>query len=241
MQDRPSLMIPQLDADPGASFPDPNDAMDSPDGLLAWGGDLDPVRLSNAYHHGIFPWYSDDQPILWWSPASRCVIFPADVYISKRLQRLIRQQKYKVTADRAFDQVMWGCAQPRTNQDSSWITEAMMDAYGRLHRMGIAHSVEVWDEGELVGGLYGLALGRVFFGESMYSLRPNASKIALALLCRQLEDWDFAMLDCQVSNPHLESMGSVEIPRQTFLSILAAKLGPGLPEVSFSQAFKDHK
>lgn len=238
MQDRPSLMIPQLGADPSAPFPDPESAMDTPDGLLAWGGDLDPVRLRNAYYNGIFPWYSDEQPILWWSPSMRCVVFPEKVHVSRRLQRVLRQQKYQLSADRAFDRVVKGCALPRKSQDSTWITADMMTAYSRLHRMDIAHSIEVWKDDELVGGLYGLALGRMFFGESMFSLVRDASKTALICLCAQLAEWDFALLDCQVSNPHLESLGAEEIPRASFLSILKTNVYRPGPGTSFRQAFQ---
>ena len=239
MQNRSSLVIPQLGVDPSTPFPDPMEALVSPDGLLAWGGDLDPVRLTNAYHRGIFPWYSEGQPILWWSPALRCVLFPADIYLSRRLHRLIRQQKYRVSADRAFEQVIQGCALPRAGQDLTWISPAMTEAYTRLHQMGIAHSIEIWAGDELVGGLYGLSIGRVFFGESMFSQVSDASKLAMAHLCRQLEGWEFAMLDCQVSNPHLVSMGAVEIPRKSFLSILAGNIGRSGPPVSYARAFHE--
>jgi leucyl/phenylalanyl-tRNA--protein transferase len=230
-------MIPQLGADPSAPFPDPNEAMHSPDGLLAWGGDLDPVRLSNAYHHGIFPWFSDQQPILWWSPSTRCVLFPAELYISSRLKRVLRQQRFRVSADQAFDEVITGCALPRVSQDSTWITTSMIDAYNRLHRMGIGHSIEVWSGEDLVGGLYGLSIGRVFFGESMFSLVSDASKIAMVHLCRQLDLWGFTLLDCQVSNPHLKRMGAVDIPRESFLSILRASVNHAAPRASFAQTF----
>jgi leucyl/phenylalanyl-tRNA--protein transferase len=231
-------MIPQLDPDPAAPFPAPEDAMASPDGLLCWGGDLDPVRLTHAYCQGIFPWYSEDQPILWWSPAHRCVLFPADLYISGRLARLIRQQRYRVSADTAFREVIAGCAEPRASQDSTWITDDMIEAYCRLHRMGTAHSVEVWEDEKLVGGIYGLSIGRVFFGESMFSRARDASKVALAALCRQLKAWSYAMLDCQVSNPHLLSMGAVEIPRETFLSILHTHVHTPPPDTTFRAAFE---
>lgn len=229
-------MIPQLGTDPSDPFPDPGEAMESPDGLLAWGGDLDPVRLVNAYHRGIFPWYSEQQPILWWSPASRCVLFPADIYISKRLQRLLRQKKFRVTADTAFDEVIRGCALPRATQDSTWITPEMIEAYNRLHRMGVAHSIEVWSGDELAGGMYGLSIGRVFFAESMFSQVTDASKVAMVFLCRQLENWDFALMDCQVDNPHLERMGAVQIPRETFLSLLAKNVDRPAPEPGYQQA-----
>ena len=168
----------------------------------------------------------------------RCVLFPEQVHVSRRLQRLLRQQKYQLSADHAFGKVVEGCALPRKNQDSTWITSRMMTAYKRLYHMGIAHSIEVWEDGELVGGLYGLALGRIFFGESMFSVARDASKIALIRLCAQLVNWDFAVLDCQVSNPHLERLGAVEIPRSSFLSILKTNVDRPGPGTSFRQAFQ---
>ena len=213
-------MIPQLGADPASHFPEPASAIESPDGLLAWGGDLDPVRLGNAYRTGIFPWYSDEQPILWWSPSVRCVIFPDKVHISKRLQRVIAQNKYQLSANSEFDEVIRGCALPRSSQEGTWITQEMRAAYNRLHEMGMAHSIEVWHDNALVGGIYGISIGRMFFGESMFSSAKDASKVALVGLCRFLDRNDFALLDCQVSNPHLDSMGAEEIPRETFLAIL---------------------
>jgi leucyl/phenylalanyl-tRNA--protein transferase len=231
-------MIPQLGADSASGFPDPAIALESPDGLLAWGGDLDPVRLGNAYHNGIFPWYSDDQPILWWSPSNRCVIFPDKVYVSKRLARLISQQKYQLTANQAFKQVMKGCALPRESQESTWITSDMVDAYCQLHKLGLAHSVEVWEGDTLAGGIYGLAIGKMFFGESMFSKARDASKVALVGLCRILEQKKFALLDCQVSNPHLESMGATDIPRETFLAILAANINLPSAQYLFEGEFK---
>lgn len=213
-------MIPRLGSDPAAPFPDPELALSEPDGLLAWGGDLDPVRLTNAYHDGIFPWYSDDQPILWWSPARRCVLYPAEVHISRRLQRVIRQRGFEVTADTAFAEVVEGCALPRKSQDSTWITPDMIHAYTRLHHMGVAHSIEVWRDGRLAGGLYGLALGKIFFGESMFSQATDASKVALVALCRQLGAREYALLDCQVTNPHLKTMGAVQLSRAQFQAVL---------------------
>jgi leucyl/phenylalanyl-tRNA--protein transferase len=232
MQDRPSLMIPQLGSDPAEAFPDPETALEYPDGLLAWGGDLHPQRLLSAYANGIFPWYSGDQPILWWCPSTRCVLYPDDIHVSRRLHRQLKQGRYRVTADRAFEQVIHGCALPRAGQESTWITPEMTAAYCLLHHLGHAHSIEVWREDDLVGGLYGLSIGRVFFGESMFSLAPNASKVAMARLCEKLLEHDFAMLDCQVHNPHLERMGAVEISRSEYLGILEKHVHrepPGLP------------
>lgn len=230
-------MIPQLGSDPGAPFPDPSSALAHPDGLLAWGGDLSPQRLLNAYCKGIFPWYSGDQPILWWSPSRRCVLFPAKIHVSRRLRRTLRQGRYGVTADRAFEQVVHGCALPREGQDTTWITPEMIDAYCRMHYLGHAHSVEVWRDDELVGGIYGLCIGRVFFGESMFSLAPDASKVAMARLCEKLAERESALLDCQVGNPHLERMGAVEIPRDDFLAIVAAQTAHGGAPWSWDRVF----
>lgn len=237
MYNRPTLMIPQLGADPAAPFPDTAEALANPDGLLAWGGDLDPVRLVNAYHQGIFPWYSDGQPILWWSPSRRCIFRPQHLQVSRRLQRTINQGKFTITADQAFEQVIAGCALPRKTQDSTWIMPEMIDAYCRLYRMGIAHSIEAWRDGELAGGLYGMSLGRVFFGESMFSRVRDASKVVIARLCRQLHDWGYAMFDCQLSNPHLLSLGAVEIPRERFLATLRSCSEIPGPKETFKQAF----
>lgn len=209
-------MIPILAPDPESPFPPTNQALDYPQGLLAIGGDLSPARLINAYQRGIFPWYADDQPILWWSPAPRCVIYPHAVHISRRLRRRYNQGRFSLVADQSFAAVIEACSRPRQDQDGTWITDDMKRAYIRLHELGIAHCVEVYVDGELAGGIYGVALGRIFFGESMFSKYTDASKIALVALCRQLHLWGYTLLDCQVSNPHLLSMGAVEISRQAF-------------------------
>jgi len=220
-------MIPVLASDPESPFPPTDQALETPSGLLAVGGDLSPARLLNAYHHGIFPWYSDDQPILWWSPAPRCVLYPKHVHISRRLRRRYNQGQLSLTADQAFSSVIEACAGPRRDYDGTWITDEMCSAYIQLHELGIAHSVEVWAGEDLVGGIYGLALGRVFFGESMFSKREDASKMALVALCRQLQQWDFTLLDCQISNPHLVSMGATEITRKEFHQYLQTATGAG--------------
>lgn len=219
-------MIPILARDPESPFPPTDQALDEPQGLLAIGGDLSPARLINAYRQGIFPWYSIGQPIMWWSPAPRCVIVPDRVHVSRRLRRRYNQGRFSLSADQAFAQVVEACAAPRRNQPETWITPDMQAAYNRLHRAGVAHSVEVSVDGELAGGIYGLALGRMFFGESMFSRQVDASKVALVALCRQLHRWGFVLLDCQVSNPHLISMGALEIPRQTFDRYLASACEP---------------
>ena len=219
-------MIPILAPEPESPFPPAEQALDYPPGLLAMGGDLSPARLVNAYRHGIFPWYSDDQPILWWSPAPRCVLYPQAVHVSRRLRRHYNQGRFSLTADQAFDRVITACAGPRRDHDGTWITDEMLAAYIRLHELGIAHSVEVWINDELAGGIYGLALGQVFFGESMFSKHQDASKIALVALCRQLQQWGFMLLDCQISNPHLLSMGAQDISRVEFDQHLKTAAGP---------------
>ncbi|HEY9149013.1 MAG TPA: leucyl/phenylalanyl-tRNA--protein transferase [Gammaproteobacteria bacterium] len=207
------------DSDP-AHFPDPQYALVEPDGLLAVGGDLSPARLLNAYRQGIFPWYSDGQPILWWSPNPRCVLYPEQLKVSRSLRKTLRKQPFQVTLDRAFAEVIAACSEPRPDQDGTWITEEMQQAYIQLHRIGLAHSVECWEGERLVGGLYGVSLGKVFFGESMFSRRSDASKVALVHLAEQLKMWGFGLIDCQVYSEHLASLGAQEVPRETFLEQL---------------------
>jgi leucyl/phenylalanyl-tRNA--protein transferase len=194
----------------------------SPEGLLAIGGDLQAERLLEAYRHGIFPWYNDDQPILWWSPDPRATLFPDQLHISKSLRKALRKQPYKVTFDYAFREVIAACAGPRPKQEpaGTWILDEMIEAYCQLHERGYAHSVEVWDQDQLVGGLYGVALGRAFFGESMFSHRTDASKIALVYLAHQLDQWQFELIDCQVSSGHITSLGAQDIRRDEFMSRL---------------------
>ena len=203
-------------------FPATENALDDPNGLLAVGGDLSPERLIAAYRQGIFPWFDASQPILWWSPSPRAVLFPDSIYLSKSLKKRIRRQQYTVTCDQQFQQVIEHCAEiPRAGQDGTWITDEMLEAYCELFAMGIAHSIETWNNGQLVGGLYGIAIGKVFYGESMFSLSTDASKVAFAHLAKQLENWDFAVIDCQVSNPHLTSLGAEEINREVFSQLLS--------------------
>ncbi len=197
-------------------FPPLKYALDQPNGLLAVGGDLSPVRLLDAYRRGIFPWFNEGDPILWWSPNPRMVLFPGEFRVSHSLRKILCRHGYEVRTDTAFEQVMRACAAPRNGQAGTWILEEMIAAYCELHRMGYAHSVETWMDGELVGGLYGMALGKMFYGESMFSRRTDASKIALAHLARQLELWNFGMIDCQMNTPHLASLGAREIPRDEF-------------------------
>lgn len=203
-------------------FPTTDNALDDPNGLLAAGGDLSPERLMAAYRQGIFPWFEDSQPILWWSPSPRAVLFPENIYISKSLKKRLRRGEYTVTCDQQFRQVMEHCADiPRAGQEGTWITDEMLDAYCELFARGVAHSIEVWHEGQLMGGLYGIAIGKVFFGESMFSRRTDASKIAFVHLAKQLENWGFAVIDCQISNPHLSSLGAEEINREMFTRLLS--------------------
>lgn len=202
----------------GLIFPSPELAED--DGLLAVGGDLSVERLLLAYSMGIFPWYSDDTPILWWSPDPRLVLFPGELKVSRSLRQTIKKQVYRVTFDTAFEQVMRNCAEAPRREEGTWIMEEMVEAYCRLHKRGFAHSVESWHGDELAGGLYGVALGGVFFGESMFARRSDASKVAFVTLVGKLVEWGFKMVDCQVTTKHLVSLGAREIPRQEFLKIV---------------------
>jgi leucyl/phenylalanyl-tRNA--protein transferase len=203
-------------------FPDTNQALTYPNGLLAVGGDLSVERLIRAYRGGIFPWYEEPQPIMWWSPDPRSVLFPDELHVSRSLRKSMRQADFHITSDRAFHRVISGCAAPREEQHGTWITNAMGRAYMELHRQGHAHSIEVWDaQQQLIGGLYGVALGRVFFGESMFSRRENASKMALAALVQHITGENFEIIDCQVESEHLNSMGARNIPRLDFEQHLA--------------------
>lgn len=205
---------------PDIYFPDVEHALQEPDGLLAVGGDLQPERLLYAYRNGIFPWYGPDQPILWWSPDPRLVLYPEQLHVSHSLAKILRQQRFSVTFDQAFDQVIQACAAPRPGQAGTWITPEMQAAYIEMHRLGHAHSVECWQQDRLVGGLYGLAMGRVFFGESMFSHMTDASKVGFVTLVRQLERWDYRLIDCQVHTGHLERLGARMIPRREFTRLL---------------------
>ncbi len=206
------------------AFPHYQYAMEEPNGLLAAGGDLSPRRLLSAYSLGIFPWYNPGEPILWWTPDPRSVVYPNEFKPSRSLKKLINRKTFTVTMDTCFSDVITLCAQPRRNEAGTWIDKDINKAYNQLHEIGFAHSVEVWFEGKLVGGLYGIALGKAFFGESMFSTMDNASKVAFASLCEQLTKWQFEIIDCQVHNPHLASLGAVEIPRKTFLNQLSSAI-----------------
>ena len=215
------IRIPILRAGVREEFPDVDTALEDPNGLLAAGGDLSPQRLLDAYAHGIFPWYSQGEPILWWSPDPRMVFATNMAHVSTRLRRWLRGCDWTIRADTAFAQVMRACAAPRATQRGTWITREMLDAYTELHALGYAHSVEVYDSERLVGGIYGVAVGHMFFGESMFSGATNGSKVALIALCRALQGWGFPLLDAQIASPHLERMGATEMPRSQFVAHVA--------------------
>lgn len=201
-------------------FPPLERALDAPNGLLAAGGDLSPQRLLNAYRAGIFPWFNQGEPILWWSPNPRMVLFPKELTIARSLHKTLKKHHYEIRTDSVFTSVMQACAAPRKAQSGTWIHPEMILAYTALHERGIAHSVETWIDGELAGGLYGIAIGKMFFGESMFSRVTDASKIAFVHLVKQLECWNFGMIDCQMKTKHLASFGAREIPRADFARIL---------------------
>lgn len=230
------LDIPWLAVD-DVDFPPVTNALKEPNGLLAVGGDLSPERLLQAYSAGVFPWYEAGQPILWWSPDPRMVLRPQDVHIARSLAKFIRSCPYTLSMDKAFVKVIHHCANSRMGSPGTWITRDMQEAYARMHTLGYAHSVEVWHEEKLVGGLYGIALNNMFFGESMFSLRANTSKIAFVCLCIQLESWAYRLVDCQLPTAHLRSLGANEMPRAQFLLELqhsaGCSAGPG--HWSFSQ------
>ncbi|SFU40239.1 leucyl/phenylalanyl-tRNA--protein transferase [Halomonas korlensis] len=212
-------MLPWLTEHP-VLFPPVELALRDPDGLLAAGGDLSPEWLLAAYRRGIFPWYGDEQPILWWSPDPRMVLFPKELRIRRSLAKRARNGGFRVSADRAFSRVVAACAAPRPGQPGTWITEEMRHAYERLHTLGAAHSVEVWQDNRLVGGLYGIAMGPVFFGESMFSHRPDASKIALMHLVDAMRNGGGKLIDCQMHTAHLASLGARDIARAEFIGYL---------------------
>lgn len=207
-------------------FPSIHSALDEPNGLVAAGGDLSPDRLLLAYRRGIFPWYEEGQPILWWSPNPRAVLFPADIRISRSLARTLKRDKFEVRVDTAFEEVLQRCSEPRDYAEGTWITHEMSIAYRRLHQLGFAHSIECFQDGSLVGGLYGVSLGRLFFGESMFHQVTDASKVALVHLCRLMEQVDCPLIDCQVPNEHLASMGAIEMERGVFENYLIQYAGP---------------
>lgn len=241
-----SLRVPWLGDDPDSPFPDPASALRRPDGLLAVGGDLSPQRLLNAYRHGIFPWYSDGEPLLWWSPDPRVVFRTDGVRLSSRFRRTLRGSDLVVRADTAFDRVVERCAMaPRRGQDGTWITAAMREAYGRLHRLGYAHSVEVFagpaPGAALVGGIYGVAIGRMFYGESMFSGASGGSKVALAALARWLHGRGCPLIDAQVENPHLLALGAERMSRARFLETVASLVGAPVEPGPWSAAFGERQ
>jgi leucyl/phenylalanyl-tRNA---protein transferase len=205
---------------PRAPFPAVGLAETEPNGLLAVGGDLHPERLLNAYRHGIFPWFSPGDPVLWWSPDPRTLLFPGEVHVSRSLRKTLRRRRLGVTLDRAFPDVIAACSGPRRDAAGTWLVPDMIHAYTDLHRRGLAHSVEVWQDRKLVGGLYGVALGRIFFGESMFSHTSDASKVALVHLSERLSAWRFVAIDCQVMSPHLVALGAREVSREGFTALL---------------------
>lgn len=207
-------------------FPPASQALQQPDGLLAAGGKLTPVRLLAAYEQGIFPWYSAGQPVLWWSPDPRAVLFPEEFRVARSLAKRLRNSGLHTRFDTAFQAVIHACAAPREATDGTWLTEEMIAAYTQLHQLGYAHSVETWQGTELVGGLYGVRLGSVFFGESMFSRCRDASKIALARLVERTSALGIVLIDCQVNSAHLQSLGSRQIPRAQFLALLQAHCRP---------------
>lgn len=211
-------MVPWLGA--AHRFPPLEQALNEPNGLLAAGGDLSAQRLVAAYRHGIFPWYSAGQPILWWSPDPRMVLFPGELTIGRSLRKTLRKRPFEIRCDSAFAAVMQACAAPRRDQDGTWITREMMTAYVQLHHLGVAHSVEAWRDGELMGGLYGLAIGRAFFGESMFARASDASKVAFVHLVRFLQGMGVGIIDCQMRTELLGSFGAREIPRARFAALL---------------------
>ncbi len=209
---------------PADPFPDPAYAEQEPDGLLAVGGDLTPTRLLNAYRRGIFPWFGEHDPILWWSPDPRMVLFPSRLKVSRSLGKTLRRRKFTVTFDLAFAHVIRACAAPRKDQPDTWISEEMILAYEQLHHQGVAHSAEAWQGDELAGGLYGIALGRIFFGESMFSDVSDASKVAFVGLVDRLQQSRYELIDCQVYTQHLETLGAELIPRSRFQDLIDAAI-----------------
>ena len=208
--------------DTSYEFPDVSLALAEPNGLLAIGGDLSPERLLSAYRQGIFPWFNPGEHILWWSPDPRSVMHPDGMKISRSLRKTINKKPFTLTTDLVFEEVVSACQAPRSKQKGTWITPEMKQAYSVLHQLGHAHSVECWKDNELVGGLYGIAIGRVFFGESMFSQIKDASKVALAYLTDKLREWDYELIDCQVQSEHLTQLGAIDIPREEFCNLLGS-------------------
>jgi leucyl/phenylalanyl-tRNA--protein transferase len=217
-------------------FPPIDAALDDPNGLLAAGGDLSPARLLAAYRHGIFPWYNDATPILWWSPDPRMVLLVSEFKLPRSLRKVVRQRRFEIRADTAFRSVMQGCAEPRNGQSGTWITPAVIQAYEALHRAGHAHSVEAWSDGELVGGLYGVAIGRMFYGESMFAREADASKVALVKLVAMLASWGMPLIDCQQETEHLARFGARPIARREFAHWLSRLVNSPEPAGNWTAA-----
>lgn len=226
-------MIPFLG--PTDPFPSVDQALDHPDGLLAAGGTLTLKRLVEAYRQGIFPWFNEGDPVLWWSPDPRTVLVPSSIHLSHSLKKRLRKDNFALTIDAAFGRVLDGCAAPRAEESGTWLTGQMRRAYMSLHLAGLAHSVEVWMGGELAGGVYGVALGRMFFGESMFSRRTDASKIAIARLAAQLDRWGFPIIDCQLETDHLMSLGAERMRRSEFVREVARLAGEPAPTWQFDE------
>jgi len=217
-------------------FPPIDAALDDPNGLLAAGGDLSPERLLAAYSHGIFPWYNESTPILWWSPDPRMVLFVGEFKLPRSLRKVVRQRRFEIRVDTAFRSVMQGCAEPRNGQSGTWITPAVTEAYEALHRQGHAHSVEAWRDGELVGGLYGVSIGRMFYGESMFAREPDASKVALVKLVAMLGGMEMPLIDCQQETEHLARFGARPIPRREFAHWLSRLVNSPQPAENWTAA-----
>jgi leucyl/phenylalanyl-tRNA--protein transferase len=220
-------MIPFLG--PADPFPSVEHALDNPEGLLAAGGSLTMKRLVEAYRCGIFPWFNEGDPILWWSPDPRTVLRPSEVHVSHSLKKRLKKPSYFITLDRAFSRVLDGCAAPRPGDSGTWLSPAMRRAYSALHNAGLAHSVEVWMDGELAGGVYGVAIGRMFFGESMFARRTDASKIGIVVLAAQLDRWAFPMIDCQLETAHLMSLGAEHLSRRKFVAEISRLVNEPAP------------
>jgi leucyl/phenylalanyl-tRNA--protein transferase len=228
-------MVPWLGRAP--IFPPPESALEEPNGLLAAGGDLSVSRLLTAYAQGIFPWYAQDEPILWWSPAPRMVLYPKQLIVSRSLSKTLRNSTYEIRVDSAFRQVMLACSAPRGAETGTWIVPEMIDAYCELHRQGHAHSCETWIDGHLVGGIYGVSIGAMFYGESMFARARDASKLAFVHLVRHLDAQGIGMIDCQMYTPHLASLGAAVIPRAEFLATLKELVVKPTPSTLWSYRY----
>lgn len=231
------INLPWLDPDDTNSpFPEAKSALKEPEGLVAAGGDLKPKRVLRAYREGIFPWYEENQPILWWSPNPRGVLYPKNFIVHKRFLRTIKNKNWHITFDHSFVEVMKACAEPRINSRGTWITVGMIKAYTELYRLGYAHSFEVWNQkDELIGGIYGIGIGSIFFGESMFSRESETSKVALLYLCAHLDTWNYKIIDTQLASKHLTSLGAIEIDREEYLYILSKRINESVSQSAWSK------